>query len=47
MREKYTFFLGLGIGIVIVCLVSIFLYNTLPMDNVETKKIERKYLIEE
>ena len=41
MKERYIFFIGLGIGIVLTALVSIFSYNILS-----NKDIKRNDFIE-
>ncbi|WP_250278446.1 hypothetical protein [[Clostridium] colinum] len=33
MKEKYIFFIGLGTGLVVVSIISLFLYNVLKVDN--------------
>lgn len=38
MREKYIFFIGLGVGIVITSIISLFSYNILVRDNIKSEK---------
>lgn len=39
MKEKYTFFIGLGLGLVIASIISLFSYNILSTSNIENKNI--------
>ena len=51
MREKYIFFIGLGTGLVLTAIISLFLYNTLRDNNkdvnIEPYSTTREIVIED